>query len=360
MDPSRNNGLTRRGALATALALAAGGRVDGQPAFTVPPLKRIAPFPVGAALTLDQLGEPIDQALLAANFSQLTPGLEMKMESVLRDDGGLDFAKADAVAAYARTHGLRLHGHNLVWYIYRPPSLLRLAGDRAAFARAYAGYIAAVAGRYRGRVSGWDVVNEPTAEDGNGYRDCLWRQVLGMDYVATALRQARAADPSAILFLNEYNLESLPRKRASFLRLVEDLLKAGAPLGGLGTQMHMRYDQDPAAIAPMMRDLAGFGLPIHVSELDVSTHGGRLDLTSPDRKLAAQARLVGATVEAFMRLPPRQRYAVTTWGARDSDSWLRQASQNGDPNDRPLLFDDAGRPKPAARAFVDAVQGRPA
>jgi endo-1,4-beta-xylanase len=204
-------------------------------------------------------------------------------------------------------------------------------------------------------VVSWDVVNEPTAEDGDGYRDCLWRQAFGMDYVAQAFHHAREADPTAVLFLNEYNLESLPRKRASFLRLVEGLLKQGAPLGGIGTQMHMGYRQDPAAIAPMMKDLAGFGLPIHVSELDVSTHGGRLDMTPVEARLQAQARLVGTLAEAFMALPARQRFAFTTWGLRDKDSWLRSPYQHGDPTNRPLLFDDQGQAKPAARAFVDAV-----
>ena len=349
-------GPTRRAVLSASLALAACGRAEGAPAAGPPaPLKQVAPFPVGAAITADQLGDAAAMALLTSQFGQVTPGLEMKMETVLRDDGGFDFAKADAIAAFARGRGLRLHGHTLVWYIYRPKAFERIAGDKAAFANAYRNYIAAVAGRYRGQAVGWDVVNEPTAEDGDGYRACLWRDQFGMDYIGRAFRHAREADPSAILFLNEYNLESLPRKRASFLRLVEGLLKQGVPLGGLGTQMHMRFDQNPAAIKPMMRDLAGFGLPIHVSELDVSTHGGRVDLSSIDARLQAQARLVGTLTEAFMALPTRQRYAFTAWGLRDKDSWLRSPYQKGDPNDRPLLFDDRGAAKAAARAFVRAT-----
>jgi endo-1,4-beta-xylanase len=344
--------------LAGGLALAACTRPAesaSAPAASGPvaPLKA-APFPVGAALTAEQLADPSAQGLLTANFSQLTCGLEMKMETILRDDGGFDFAKADAMAAFARAHGMRLHGHTLVWYIYRPKAFERVAADKAAFANAYRNYILAVAGRYRGQAAGWDVVNEPTAEDGDGYRQCLWSEAFGMDYVDRALRHAREADPTAVLFVNEYNLESLPRKRASFMRLIEDLLRRGAPLGGVGTQMHMGYDQDPAAVGAMMRDLAGFGLPIHVSELDVSTRRRALGPGLGDR-LQSQARLIGATVEAFMALPPAQRYAFTMWGLRDKDSWLRSPLQKGDPDDRPLLFDDAGRPKPAARAFVQAA-----
>jgi endo-1,4-beta-xylanase len=349
----------RRSVIAGGLALAACREpAQGAPALAgLPPLKAVAPFPVGASIVVEQLADPAAQALVTRQFGQITPGLEMKMEVVLREDGGFDFAKADALAAFARAQGLRLHGHTLVWYIYRPKAFERIAHDRTAFAGAYRNYILAVGSRWRGQTVGWDVVNEPTAEDGEGYRDCLWRQAFGMGYVERALHHASEADPGAVLFVNEYNLESLPKKRASFLRLVEDLLKRGAPLGGIGTQMHMRHDQDPRAIRPMMRELAGFGLPIHVSELDVSTRPGRLSVGGLAGRLQAQARLVGETVEAFMDLPQAQRYGFTTWGLRDRDSWLRSPLQNGDPDDRPLLFDDAGRPKPAAAAFVAAVAG---
>jgi endo-1,4-beta-xylanase len=104
-----------------------------------------------------------------------------------------------------------------------------------------------------------------------------------------------------------------------------------------------------------MRELASLGLPIHVSELDVSTRVHGLARDGMEARLQAQARLVGALAEAFMALPARQRYAFTAWGLRDKDSWLRSPYQKGDPTDRPLLFDDQGRAKPAARAFVQAV-----
>lgn len=367
-DPAAMSGshplaaITRRAVLAGGLALAACSRpadtASAQPLGPVPPLRAVAPFPVGVALTADQLADPAVQNLVVTNFSQLTCGLEMKMETVLRDDGGFDFAKADAMAAFARNHALRLHGHTLVWYIYRPKAFERIAADKAAFASAYRNYILGVAGHYRGQVTGWDVVNEPVAENGDGYRQCLWSEAFGMDYVDRALAHAREADPNAVLFVNEYNLESLPRKRATFLKLIEDLLKRGAPLGGIGTQMHMGYAQDGAAIRTMMRELAGFGLPIHVSELDVSTRASGPLPGSLDDRLAAQARVVGEAAEAFMALPQAQRYGFTMWGLRDKDSWLRSPLQKGDPDDRPLLFDDAGNPKAAARAFVQAVGRR--
>ena len=322
----------------------------------LPPLKDAAPFPVGAAISVGGLEDPAYRQVLLANFSQITADWEMKMEQVLQPDGTFSFAKADLIAAYAREHGLRLHGHNLIWYIYKPAAFEALAHDRSAFERAYGDYIQAVASRYAGQAVGWDVVNEPVAEDGEGYRDCLWRRVFGMDYVPIALEYARRADPKAVLFLNDYNLESNARKRATFMRLVEDLQRRGAPLGGLGTQTHVQADLEPGAITATVRELASTGLKIHVSEFDVTLQHPRL--MSREAKLDAEARLAGEAAEALAALPHAQRYGFTTWGVRDRDSWLRHPPNDGDGTDAPLLFDDDGRPKPAAAAFVRGAAGR--
>lgn len=356
--------ISRRTALSAPLLaaplLAAGCRASAEPerAGPLPPLRQVAPFPLGACAMTAELSDPAFAGPLAANFSQLTPEWEMKMEAILKPDGGFDFARGDALADFAARNGMRLHGHTLIWYAQAPEAFARIDGQGSAFASAYRNYILAVAGRYRGRAAGWDVVNEAVAEDGNGYRDCLWRKNLGMDYVAAAFDHAREADPDAILFLNDYNLETNPRKRASFLRLAEGLLKAGAPLGGLGSQSHVSIDLKPGAFRTAIRELASLGLPIHVSELDVSIRRegppGRLDPTPTAERLARQARVYGEAVEAFMALPPGQRYAVTVWGLRDRDSWLRDPKSGGGADDKPLLFDDQGHAKPAARALVRA------
>jgi endo-1,4-beta-xylanase len=353
--PPRRALLTAGLALPAALA-ACRDRAQALPApVRVPPLKSAAPFPVGAAISVEGLEDAGYQEVLLANFSQVTADWEMKMEQILQPDGTFSFAKADLIAAYAREHGLRLHGHNLIWFIYSPAAFAALAHDRAAFERAYGNYILAVAGRYAGQAVGWDVVNEPVAEDGEGYRDCLWRRVFGMDYVPIALEYARQADPNAVLFLNDYNLESNPKKRATFLRLVEDLQKRGAPLGGLGTQTHVQADLAPGAITAAVRDLASTGLKIHISEFDVTLQHPRL--LSRGAKLEAESRLAGEAAEALAALPSAQRYAFTTWGVRDKDSWLRHAPNAGDGTDAPLFFDDLGQAKPAAAAFVRGATG---
>ena len=354
--------LTRRALIAAlpAAAVASGCKGHAQaPVQTapVPPLKAVAQFPVGTCISTGKLGDPALVGLVLRNVTQVTAEWEMKMEAILRDDGGFDFTRPDAIAAFAGQHGLRLHAHTLVWYAQKAPAFQRIDGNKPALTGAYRNYIQAVAGRYRGRAVSWDVVNEAVKDDGDGYRECLWSRNLGIDYIPDAFHLARAADDQALLFLNDYNLESNPKKRRTFLHLAEALLKSGAPLQGLGTQTHLDINLQPGMVTTAMRDLASLGLPIHVSELDVSTRVRGLDLSSPQERADRQARLVHEVVEAFMALPPKQRFAITTWGLRDSDSWL-QLPPNPPGVDLPLLFDKAGRPKEAAAAFVAAATGR--
>jgi endo-1,4-beta-xylanase len=213
--------------------------------------------------------------------------------------------------------------------------------------------------RYAGLARGWDVVNEAVSETGDGYRGGIWERVLGQDYARIAFETAHEADPKALLFLNDYNLETRPAKLDKFQRMLEQLLKSGAPVSGIGTQSHIPADLADGQAKVAIRALARFGLPIHVSELDVTTRLTKAFAPqSREQKLAAQARRFAEMAEAFMELPSAQRYAFTIWGARDQDSWLRRAPNNGDGSDLPLAFDDQGGAKPAFEAMRDVFTRR--
>jgi endo-1,4-beta-xylanase len=345
------SGLDRRAFVASSLALAGCGQAArSQPSPPLPPLKSVAPFPVGTAVQAAQLDDPAFAALVAREVSHLTPEWELKMEYVVRPDGGYRFDAPDRIAAFAAAHGQRLFGHTLVWYAQKPDAFAALEG--AAFRRVFADYIAAVVGRFRGRAVGWDVVNEAVAEDGDGWRASLWSERLGdFEHMRLAFELAHAADPDVTLWLNDYNLESNPAKRSTFLGLAERLLKAGAPLGGLGTQTHVAADITPGAILAALRDLASLGLKVRISEMDVSLARARgLPTVSVDL-LGLQGRAYAEAAHGFATLPARQRGDFTFWGLKDSQSWLHRENAS----DTPLLFDDDGKPKPAASAWVDAV-----
>lgn len=345
--------VSRRLVLASGLALAACGREPalGQP-IAEPPLKSLANFPIGTCVRAPELADPAYADLAARHFSQLTAEWEMKMEYVVQPDGSFRFDRADAIAAFARQHGMRLFGHALLWYANEPEGFLKLDETRQSFEGAVRNYVTAMVSRYRGLAAGWDVVNEPVMENGEGLRESLWSRKLGQTgQFKVAFEAAKAADPAAVLFINDYHLESRPPKLRTYMRLIEQLLKAGVPLGGIGCQTHSWSELPAGSITATLKALAGFGLPIHLSEMDVSTvQGGLLaNRTEAERR---QARLYAEAIEAFAALPERQQFAFTVWGMRDKDSWLKRENAL----DTPLLFDDLGRPKPAFAAVTNALR----
>lgn len=371
---------SRRSVLAGALALAAcgrGARAQGEDALAAfagartssvpvvprrptPALRTLSALPVGVCFSPEFAQEAAYADLVARQFSQITPEWGFQMPAVLRADGGYDWSKADEITAFARAHGQRIHGTSLIWYALDDiPRFKVLNGDRRAFAAAYRAHIQTMAGRFRGVVSSWDVVNEPVAELGEGLRDSLWSRNLGPeDYILMAFETAAEADPGAVLFLNDYNLELRPNKRATFMRLVDRLRARGCPIGGVGAQTHLGLLARPGMTATAIRDLASLGLPIHISEFDVKFGpAGQTNLT-PDQKSAIAADLAAETLDAFLALPRAQQYAFTTWGARDRDSNLNRPNFGGDGTDVPLLFDNDGAPKPVFWAVADRLAAR--
>ncbi|WP_312135761.1 endo-1,4-beta-xylanase [Brevundimonas sp.] len=322
----------------------------------IPALKDIAPFPMGTCAMTGQLDDPAWSRLALTHFNQITPEWEMKMEYILTPDG-YRFDASDRIADFCRAHGMHMHGTTLVWYSQGEEAFRGLSP--ADFRRKFDDYIATVAGRYRGKVRGWDVVNEAVAEDGNGLRSHHWSEALGeIDHMVRAFEQARLADAEAVLFINDYNLENNPAKGDTFLRLVERLLKAGAPVGGIGSQSHLDIEIREGQIGRFIQQAAQFGLPIHISELDASLkrEGGMPDVRTVSKKISQQTDRVKELTESFYALPANQRYALTLWGVRDTDSWLRRPPHD-DGKDSPLAFEASGQPTAMGRAIADSLSG---
>lgn len=266
----------------------------------------------------------------------------------------MDFAAADKIAAFAKANGMALHGHTLIWEKHQPPYFAALDGQKS-FSAAYRAYVTTVVDHFKGKVRGWDVVNEPILHDGTGLKPSLWGKNLGeVDYIVAAFDAAAEADPDAILFLNEYGLEQFPNKRKNYMKLIDTLLKRGVKLGGVGTQTHLDIGLSDGATKDAIRDLASFGLPIHISEFDLSFGKAPPKLKSLEAKRALQVRRAQEAVDAFYSLPEKQRYALTFWGMLDKDSYLRQPpfSRAGD---EPHLFDEEWKPKPMTIALYDAI-----
>jgi endo-1,4-beta-xylanase len=278
-------------------------------------------------------------------FGYLTAEYEMKWDVFEPTPGVSNFGPGDAIVGYALARGMRVKGHTFIWHASTPSwaNNLLAADLRAAVER----HIRRAAEHYRGQIDAWDVVNEAVADDGSGLRDTVYRQRLGDSYIADAFRLARQVDPQARLFYNDYGGEGLNAKANRIYDLLRDLRAAGVPIDGVGLQMHISANNRPSdgSIAANIARLAGLGLIVHISEMDVRINNvGGSDQTRLDIQRAAYHDVVQVCL-----MQPRCE-AVTFWGFTDAHTWLS--------GDRPLLFDAQYMPKPAYYGVLDALRGR--
>jgi endo-1,4-beta-xylanase len=273
------------------------------------------------------------------------------------------FDAQDRYVQFGVDRKMQVVGHTLVWHNQTPAWVFQgpdgKPADRETLLARMRDHIHTVVGRYKGRIRGWDVVNEAIDEDGS-LRKAPWHDGIGDDYVAKAFAFAQEADPNAELYYNDYNLEK-PAKRAGVIRLVKDLKARGLRIDGIGNQGHWQLET-PAIdqIEQALIDLQSTGLKVMYSELDINLlppagrnadpavanpYAGGL----PDEKQRQLAKRYADIFGVFLT----HRDAVTRvtfWGLSDADSWLNRGRMN-----YPLLWDRMRQPKPAFQAVVEAL-----
>jgi endo-1,4-beta-xylanase len=318
-------------------------------------------------ITLD----PAFIKLVLAQTSIIVPENDMKWRDMnLGAPGDDNYGPADTVVGFAVEGGLALRGHNLLWYFRTPSWFGRLPG-REAQRRAMIARIRTMVGRYRGIVNSWDVVNEPIEpKDGrpDGLRKAVFLKALGPGYLDLAYRTARETDPNALLVVNEYDVElDAPEqevRRKVLLHLLERMRRDGTPVDAVGIEAHLTAAGGPPFSPQVLRrffaEIAGLGLAIQITELDVTDQYAPADIAIRDRLVADTYRrfLDAALDEPAVKM-------VVTWGLSDRYSWIVRREDNqakwrkdGLPS-RPLPFDAELRPTPAFTALADAFAHAP-
>jgi endo-1,4-beta-xylanase len=371
---SRGRGPRRREVLAGGLAALGAGiacPVDGAAqAEESESLRRLAAtkgLVYGTTIAAWQIThDPAFVALVLQQAGLVVPENDMKWRDI---NGGApgkdDYTRADTVAGFAVEGGIALRGHNCLWYLRTPWWFFALP-DHNTKERVLIEHIRTLVGRYRGIVHSWDVVNEPLApNDGNS--DWL-REVLGPGYVELAYHVARDTDPRARLVVNEHDIElDAPEhesRRAALLDLLRRMQKAGTPVDAVGIQAHLTAvggpPFSPAVLRRFLADIAGLGLTIQITELDVTDAQAPADIVVRDQLIADTYRrfLDAALDEPAVKM-------VVTWGLSDRHSWIVRRETNeakwrkdGLPS-RPLPFDADLKPTPAFTAMVDAFTHAP-
>jgi endo-1,4-beta-xylanase len=284
------------------------------------------------------------------------------------DEGRYEFAAGDALVEMARSNGLSVNGHTLVWHSQCPDWFFVDNGKpagRDVVLKRMREHIAAVAGHYAGKMASWDVVNE-AIDDGREYlRKSKWLTSIGEDFIAEAFVAARQADPKAELIYNDYGIEG-GAKREKTLRLIRDLKQRKAPITGVGIQGHWSVDYVPLkAIEDAIVAFHAEGMKVAITELDIDVvtkktigadvnarEKGTEDPFANGLTAEVQKRLTEQYTQLFALLHKHSDKVsrVTFWGLHDGRSWL-----NGWPRKRtnhPLFFDRSLLPKPVVESVL--------
>ena len=319
----------------------------------------------GAAVNHDTLvGDPQALAQVDAECGMVVGEAAFKWADLHPEPDKYDFARADALMAWATKRRLRVRGHTLVWHEGNPdwlrPTLNASNGERLL-----TGHIKTVAGRYAHRLAHWDVVNEAINVDDKkpfGLRDTPWLRALGPAYIDIAFHTAASVDPQALRVLNEfgtdYALKWQDRKRGALLELLSDLTHRRVPIQAVGLQAHLdagEINLDQNVLSRFVADIASMGLKVVVTELDVRDQRLPADIRSRDVAVAAHA---GAWLDAV--LPNPQVLGVVSWGLSDRRSWLNEKFPRADGlTQRPLPLDTNLNRKPLWTALATALDAAP-
>jgi len=340
-------------------------------------------FLLGAAINEAHTTEPAevncDVALIKKHFNTITPENVLKWESIHPALDRYNWGPGDHYVEFGVKNGMFIIGHNLIWHRQTPAWVFQdehgTPLSRDALLQRKHDHIRTVVGRYKGKIGGWDVVNEALEEDGT-LRQSPWLKIIGEDFLLKAYQFAHEADPNAQLYYNDFSLENAP-KRAGALALIKKLQAQGAPIAGIGLQGHYRMDWPaPHDVDETIEAFARLGLKVMITELDVSVLpaitstldaevGANYQLRAEDNPYtnglpdAAQQALAARYADLFKVFVKHrdQITRVTFWGVTDENSWLNYWPVRGRV-DYPFLFGRGCGTKPAFDAIVAVGRGK--
>jgi endo-1,4-beta-xylanase len=336
-------------------------------------------FLIGASLNRAQIFEQdlAGAKIVREQFNTISPENILKWGEVHPQPDRYNFEPADRYVAFGEKNGMFVIGHTLVWHNQTPKWVFEdkdgKPASRDELLKRLRDHINTVVGRYKGKIKGWDVVNEAINADGS-LRQTPWLKIIGEDYIVKAFQYAHEADPQAELYYNDYDLEEAPKRRGA-LALIKKLLAQKIPIKAVGLQGHNNmtfptFDEQDETI----REFAALGLKVAITELDISV------LPNPEGFSGAEVTMsfemkekldpFKTALPAEMQKKLADRYAglfavflkhhkvidrVTFWNVTDKESWLNNFPIRGRTN-HPLLFDRQGEQKPAFKAVIESVK----
>jgi len=339
-------------------------------------------FLIGVALNSGQIAErnPVEAQIVKTEFSSIVAENCMKSAVIHPEEKRYNFDEPDRFVALGERNGQAVIGHCLIWH----SQLARWfcvdsAGKDVApevLKERMREHIYTIVRRYKGRVKGYDVVNE-AFEDNGSYRNSKFYQILGKDFMRLAFQYAHEADPDVELYYNDYNMAT-PSKCDAVVAMVKELKAAGCRIDAVGMQGHMSMD-DPSveAFETSIRKLSGAGVKVMVTEWDISilpnpysfSGANVADRFRYSEQLDPYRKGIPAEVQQKWDQRVRDMFAlflkysdvidrVTLWGLNDGGSWKNNFPVQGR-QDSPLFFDRNNQRKAVVSDLIRMAASKP-
>lgn len=331
-------------------------------------------FLQGVALSVKNINGEKSCSIAARHFNSIVAENCMKAEELHPAEDVYDFSDADRFVDFGERNGMKIIGHCLIWHSQCPQWFCHdgegnLVGSDE-MKRRMRDYIHTVVGRYKGRIHGWDVVNEAIEGDGS-WRQSDFYKILGEEFIPLAFQYAHEADPEAELYYNDYSMD-MEGKRERVVELIRELKRRGLRIDAVGMQTHADLSNPGLdEYEKSMLAYAGEGVNVMATEFDISI----LPFVTASANISDKHEYEDSLNPYTVGVPEKiQRqwdkrlgdfYAlwtkhsdivsrVTVWGLGDGDSWKNDFPVKGR-TDYPLLFDRRMEMKPAVREVIKGL-----
>jgi len=335
-------------------------------------------FYIGTAMSLPQINgtDVKSDQIITSQFSSIVAENCMKSMFLQPQEGKFFFDDADRFVAFGEKNKMFIIGHTLIWHSQLPKWFFVDKNGKDVSAEVLKQrmkkHITTVVSRYKGRVKGWDVVNEAIMEDGT-YRKSKFYEILGEEFIPLAFQYAQEADPNAELYYNDYN-EWFPEKVKTVIKIVKDLKSRGIRIDGVGMQTHVGLDTPKLAeYEKAIEDYSSAGVKVNVTEMEISalpspwgTSANVSDKVEYEAKMNPYTKGLPESVQKewearyldffslFIRHQDKIR-RVTLWGVTDNQSWKNDFPVKGR-TDYPLLFDRNFKAKPVVEKIIQLTK----
>ncbi|KAH7103631.1 glycoside hydrolase superfamily [Auriculariales sp. MPI-PUGE-AT-0066] len=302
----------------------------------------------GTALDPGTINDGAVSAVAKSEMGQLTPENSAKWETIEPSQGSFSYGQFDTLMNFAKTNNKIVRGHTLVWHS-QLPQWVKNINSASTLTSVIQNHVTTIMTRYKGQIYAWDVVNEVIDDSSGGLRDSVFSRLLNETFIDIAFKAARAADPTAKLYINDYNIDYAGTKLTAMLGLLSRLKSRGVPVDGVGTQAHLIAGQ-VSAFTSATQQLHNTGLDVAITELDI-----RISKPVTSTSLTQQQADYNTVTKACMNLP--RCVGITVWGVSDKNSWVDSTFPS---YDSPLLWDDNVQKKAAYTGAEQAIAAGPA